>query len=186
MSPTAMLAIVLAVVIAGVAGWTVTYVLVRRRVRELEQENTRLQREIEARMNLLREETAVLKKQLTERFPRRSSQALEHNSRNFHRLAEQIRREGRMPYARMVIFTEHLARLGKDLRRNVDDYNRAVGSLEHPPWSGPRRLIKMGIQPSKTLEDLPLVRVDMTARAILGPDPADRETGGNGGEGNDS
>ena len=88
MSSTVGLAIALAVVTAGIAGWGITYFVLRRRVRELEQDNARLQGEIEVRIGLL-QETENLKQQFSEQFAHISSQVLERNSRQFLQLAEQ-------------------------------------------------------------------------------------------------
>ena len=88
MSSTVGLAIALAVVTAGIAGWGITYFVLRRRVRELEQDNARLQGEIEVRIGLL-QETDNLKQQFSEQFAHISSQVLERNSRQFLQLAEQ-------------------------------------------------------------------------------------------------
>jgi len=88
MNSTVMLSIALAVVIAGVGGWAITYLVLRRRVRELETENARLQGEVEVRMGLW-QETEALKKQVAEQFSHLSSEALERNNRRFLQLAEQ-------------------------------------------------------------------------------------------------
>lgn len=88
MNSTMALTVALAVVIAGIAGWGITYLVLRRRVRELERENARLQGDIEVRMGLL-QETETLKQQFSEQFAHISSQVLERNSRQFLQLAEQ-------------------------------------------------------------------------------------------------
>lgn len=90
--------------------------------------------------------------------------------------AERIRQEGRTLYERVVTFTEHLTRLGKNLRQSVDNYNRAVGSLEHQLLPGARRFTEMGIQPRKTLEEMS--PIDVTTRQVSAPaDPAMPDTG---------
>ncbi|MDX1609774.1 MAG: DNA recombination protein RmuC, partial [Halofilum sp. (in: g-proteobacteria)] len=87
--------------------------------------------------------------------------------------AERLRQEGTELYNRVVTFTGHLGRLGKNLRQSVESYNQAIGSLEHKLLPGARRFTEMGIQPRKTLEDPE--QVDVTTRELPrtgDPDPA--------------
>jgi len=86
--------------------------------------------------------------------------------------AEKMRQEGTRLYERVVTFTEHLAKLGKNLRQSVENYNRAVGSLEHQLLPGARRFTEMGIQPKKTLEEPQ--QIDVTTRAV--PQPEDNDS----------
>ncbi len=94
--------------------------------------------------------------------------------------AEKMRQEGTRLYERVVNFTDHLARMGKNLRQSVDSYNRAVGSLEHNLLPATRRFTEMGIQPKKTLEDIE--QIDVTTRIVTraregteGTDESDRD-----------
>ena len=82
--------------------------------------------------------------------------------------AEKMRQEGTRLYERVVNFTEHLARMGTHLRRSVDSYNAAVGSLEHQLLPGARRFTEMGIQPKKTLDEPE--QIDVTTRSVPRPD----------------
>ncbi|MDZ7786644.1 MAG: DNA recombination protein RmuC [Halofilum sp. (in: g-proteobacteria)] len=82
--------------------------------------------------------------------------------------AEKMRQEGTRLYERVVNFTEHLSKLGTHLRRSVDSFNSAVGSLEHQLLPGARKFTEMGIQPKKTLAEPE--QVDVTTRAVPRPD----------------
>lgn len=82
--------------------------------------------------------------------------------------AEQLRREGTELYNRVVTFTEHLGKLGRNLRLSVESYNQAIGSLEHKLLPGARRFTEMGIQPKKPLEDPQ--QIDVTTRAVPRPE----------------
>jgi len=84
--------------------------------------------------------------------------------------AERLRREGATLYERVVTFTDHLVKLGRNLRQSVDSYNRAIGSLEHQLLPGARRFTEMGIQPRKTLDDPQ--QIDVTTRAVPQEDAA--------------
>lgn len=102
--------------------------------------------------------------------------------------AEKMRQEGTRLYERVVNFTEHLTKLGTHLRRSVDSFNSAIGSLEHQLLPGARRFTEMGIQPKKTLDEPE--QIDVTTRSVPKPesaaedddqDPAE-ETGSGDGE----
>ena len=66
--------------------------------------------------------------------------------------AERIRELGEDLYKRIGTFTEHLARLGRQLEGGVDSYNKAVGSLERQLLPGARKFVELGINPRKELE----------------------------------
>lgn len=70
------------------------------------------------------------------------------------RHADAIRDLGEEFYKRLATFTEHLARLGRNLGGSVESYNRAVGSLERQVLSAARRLAEMGISTPKELAGL--------------------------------
>ncbi len=65
--------------------------------------------------------------------------------------AEKIRALGEELYKRVYTFTEHLTGLGKSLSSSVDQYNKAVGSLERQLLPGARRFTELGINPAKQL-----------------------------------
>jgi len=68
--------------------------------------------------------------------------------------AERIRDVGEDLYQRLSTFTEHLAKLGKNLGSSVDYYNKAVGSFERQVIPGARKFSEMGITSRKPLHDL--------------------------------
>lgn len=68
--------------------------------------------------------------------------------------AEKIRDLGEDLYGRLATFTEHLTRLGKGLGQSVDNYNKAVGSLERLVLPGARKFTELGIHSKKTLDEL--------------------------------
>lgn len=74
--------------------------------------------------------------------------ALAENARQVRDLATELHR-------RLAAFTEHLARVGKNLSGSVDAYNAAVGSLERSVLPGARRFVELGVQQKKELADLP-------------------------------
>ncbi len=45
-------------------------------------------------------------------------------------------------------------KVGKQLASSVENYNRAVGSLERKVLPGARKFVELGIRPSKDLEQL--------------------------------
>ncbi|MEJ2516113.1 MAG: DNA recombination protein RmuC [Gammaproteobacteria bacterium] len=73
---------------------------------------------------------------------------LAENARQVRDLATELHR-------RLATFTEHLARVGKNLSGSVDAYNAAVGSLERSVLPGARRIVELGVQENKELADLP-------------------------------
>ncbi len=68
--------------------------------------------------------------------------------------AEQIRDLGEEMYHRLSTFTEHLAKLGKNLGSSLDHYNKAVGSFERQLIPAARKFTEMGITPRKPLHEL--------------------------------
>ncbi|MCB1866425.1 MAG: DNA recombination protein RmuC [Chromatiales bacterium] len=67
--------------------------------------------------------------------------------------AEQIRDLGQELYKRVATLTEHLGRLGKSLNGSVEQFNRAVGSLNRQVLPSLRRFPEMGIQATRELEE---------------------------------
>ena len=68
--------------------------------------------------------------------------------------AEKIRDVGEDLYQRLSNFTEHLAKLGKNLGSSLDHYNKAVGSFERQVIPGARKFTEMGITARKPLHEL--------------------------------
>jgi DNA recombination protein RmuC len=96
--------------------------------------------------------------------------------------AERIRELGEDLYRRVATFTEHLARLGKALGSGVDNYNKAVGSLERQVLPGARKFTELGIHAKKDpelltpIEQTPRTPEPPETRLDLEPPPS----GGNG------
>ncbi|MEA3412601.1 MAG: DNA recombination protein RmuC [Pseudomonadota bacterium] len=70
------------------------------------------------------------------------------------RNAEIIRDLGEDLYRRIATFVEHMSRLGRNLGSSVENYNRALGSLERQVLPGARKFTELGIQPKKDMENL--------------------------------
>ena len=68
--------------------------------------------------------------------------------------AEEIRRLAEDLYGRLTTFVGHLNKVGKQLASSVENYNRAVGSLEHKVLPGARKFVELGIRPKKEIEQL--------------------------------
>jgi DNA recombination protein RmuC len=69
--------------------------------------------------------------------------------------AQEISELAKDLYDRLVVFTNHLNKLGKDLDNAIGSYNKAVGSLESRVLVSARKFTDLGITPSKELPDLP-------------------------------
>ncbi len=76
--------------------------------------------------------------------------------------AEEIRRLAVDLYNRLVTFTGHMVKLGRQLGGGVDAYNKAIGSLERMVLPGARKFTELGIH-TKT-EIPPTTTVDTTVR----------------------
>jgi len=85
--------------------------------------------------------------------------------------AEQIRDLGEDVYRRLTVFTDHLAKLGRSLASSVDNYNRAVGSLERQVLPGARRFTEMGIGAKKEIETVD--QIEKQVRDLGGSASAD-------------
>jgi len=66
--------------------------------------------------------------------------------------AEEIRKLAGDLYGRLDTFVSHLNRVGKQLSSSVDNYNKAVGSLERKVLPGARKFVELGIRPKKEIE----------------------------------
>lgn len=74
--------------------------------------------------------------------------------------AESIRELGEELYKRLQTFTGHLEKVGKNLGSSVENYNKAVGSLQRQVLSSARKFPEMGIQsPKKEIELEPVEKV---------------------------
>ncbi len=66
--------------------------------------------------------------------------------------AEEIRKLAEDLYGRLTAFMGHMNKVGKQLASSVENYNRAVGSLERKVLPGARKFVELGIRPKKELE----------------------------------
>ena len=66
--------------------------------------------------------------------------------------AEEIRHLAEDLYGRLATFTGHMNKVGKQLASSVENYNRAVGSLERKVLPGARKFAELGIRPKKDIE----------------------------------
>lgn len=80
--------------------------------------------------------------------------------------AREIAQLGDVLYKRMMIFTEHLAKMGGSLNRAVDSYNDAVGSLERNLLSSLRKMREVGV--GKSEKDIDMNLIDKAPRKIAG------------------
>ncbi|MEL7312287.1 MAG: DNA recombination protein RmuC [Pseudomonadota bacterium] len=78
--------------------------------------------------------------------------------------AEQIRRLAIDLHDRLGVFSEHLAKVGRQLDGSTKAFNQAVGSLERNVLPGARKFTELGIQPKKTLE--PVQPVESAPREL--------------------
>ncbi len=82
--------------------------------------------------------------------------------------AEEIRRLAKDLYGRLAVFVGHMNKVGKQLASSVENYNRAVGSLERKVLPGARKFVELGIRPRKEIEQVePL---ESLPRSMLEPD----------------
>ncbi|MFQ5983663.1 MAG: DNA recombination protein RmuC, partial [Woeseiaceae bacterium] len=68
--------------------------------------------------------------------------------------AEEIRTLAEDLYGRLTAFAGHMNKVGKQLASSVENYNRAVGSLERKVLPGARKFVELGIRPKKELEQV--------------------------------
>lgn len=68
--------------------------------------------------------------------------------------AEQIQQLGEELHNRMLTFTDHLVKLGSTLGSSVDNFNKAVGSLEKSVLPGARKFTELGIESRKQIESM--------------------------------
>lgn len=78
--------------------------------------------------------------------------------------AEKIRDLGEELYTRIATFTQHLNRVGKGLTASIDNYNKAVGTLERQVLPSVRKFNEMGIAAKKSIEQLD--SIETTARSL--------------------
>jgi DNA recombination protein RmuC len=73
--------------------------------------------------------------------------ALADNAKEIRVLAEDL-------YGRLATFVTHMNRVGRQLASSVENYNKAVGSLERSVLPGARKFVELGVQAKKEVEQL--------------------------------
>jgi DNA recombination protein RmuC len=73
--------------------------------------------------------------------------ALADNAKEIRGLAEDL-------YGRLSTFVTHMNKVGRQLASSVENYNRAVGSLERSVLPGARKFTELGVQSKKDIEKL--------------------------------
>ena len=73
--------------------------------------------------------------------------ALADNAKEIRKLAEDL-------YGRLSVFAGHMNRVGKQLASSVENYNKAVGSLERSVLPGARKFKELGIHEKREIEKL--------------------------------
>ena len=73
--------------------------------------------------------------------------ALADNAREIRILAEDL-------YGRLGSFVGHMNRVGRQLASSVENYNKAVGSLERSVLPGARKFVELGVHEKKEIEKL--------------------------------
>ena len=73
--------------------------------------------------------------------------ALADNAKEIRELAEDL-------YARLATFVSHMNKVGRQLASSVENYNKAVGSLERSVLPGARKFVELGVHPKKDMEKL--------------------------------
>ncbi len=100
--------------------------------------------------------------------------ALADNAKEIRALAEDL-------YGRLGTFVGHMNRVGRQLASSVENYNKAVGSLERSVLPGARKFVELGVHEKKAIEKLETL--DPVPRTMIESsdedDAADGATGGN-------
>lgn len=71
--------------------------------------------------------------------------ALADNAKEIRILAEDL-------YGRLAAFVTHMNRVGRQLASSVENYNKAVGSLERSVLPGARKFVDLGVHANKEIE----------------------------------
>ncbi len=69
------------------------------------------------------------------------------NAKEIRVLAEDL-------YGRLATFVTHMAKVGRQLDSSVENYNKAIGSLERSVLPGARKFVELGVHPKKEMEKL--------------------------------
>lgn len=97
--------------------------------------------------------------------------ALADNASDIRELAEDL-------YSRLSTFVGHMNKLGRQLGSSVENYNRAVGSLERNVLPGARKFVELGVQAKKKMEKLETL--DPVPRTMIESDADDDESSDKG------
>lgn len=81
--------------------------------------------------------------------------------------AEEIRKLAEDLYGRLGTFVAHLNKVGKQLSSSVDNYNRAMGSLERKVLPGARKFVELGVHPKKEIEQTE--SIEAVPRSLIEP-----------------
>jgi len=73
--------------------------------------------------------------------------AMADNAKEIRALAEDL-------YARLATYVTHMNKVGRQLASSVENYNKAVGSLERNVLPGARKFVELGVHPKKEMETL--------------------------------
>ena len=73
--------------------------------------------------------------------------ALADNAKEIRILAEDL-------YARLATYVSHMNKVGRQLNSSVENFNKAVGSLERSVLPGARKFVELGVHPKKELDKL--------------------------------
>ncbi|MDA0680902.1 MAG: DNA recombination protein RmuC [Proteobacteria bacterium] len=87
--------------------------------------------------------------------------------------AEEIRKLAGDLYGRLGTFVSHMNKVGKQLSSSVDNYNKAVGSLESKVLPGARKFVELGIRPKKEIERTE--SIEALPRSIVEPEKENDE-----------
>ena len=89
--------------------------------------------------------------------------AMADNAKEIRALAEDL-------YARLATFVSHMNKVGRQLSSSVENYNKAVGSLERNVLPGARKFVELGVHPKKEVEKLDSIEA-VPRTMIEGNDP---------------
>lgn len=73
--------------------------------------------------------------------------ALADNAKEIRILAEDL-------YGRLATYVSHMNKVGRQLNSSVENFNKAVGSLERSVLPGARKFVELGVHPKKEVEKL--------------------------------
>jgi len=90
--------------------------------------------------------------------------SLADNAREIRALAEDL-------YGRLASFVGHMNRMGRQLASSVENYNKAVGSLERSVLPGARKFVELGVHEKKEIEKLETL--DPVPRTMIESSPDD-------------